>query len=226
MTRIEALMERDEEIRKTFYSLHPDVRNLVDYIYAGATDIDFENLVRKVGIQVTHGNQGWKYGRGAHPEHYIFTSKVNVASSFGVNATLSIRLHCIDGLAISLLMHFGSDDTVSVHPNTLRLASLYLLAHSDHMFQGLGERAYTGELNIILVPDSEWFAKVYLTRFLFDVRKGEHTEVLRELIKHSGEKLNDILDLCNQYQLDELTMVILRIIEEEGINVGQEQFRL
>lgn len=243
MTRIEAIMERDEEIKKMFYALHPDVVNLVDYIYNSASDRNFEILVGQVGIQVVHGNQGWKYGRGEHPKHYIFESKVSVTNPYGKNPIMSIKLHCTDGLGISLLLHWeevnarmyeyiDTDTAISSDKglNTLRLASLYLLAHSDHVFEGLGERSYEGEFNTMFSQfykfKDSFYASCYLNRFLFDVRKGDHTEVLREFIKHSGKRLTDILDLCNQYQLDELTMAILRIIEEEKLNVGQEQFRL
>ena len=220
MDRLQRLILEKWEVANKFGRLYPLVLDLINYIYAELSDEDFEAAVDSINLTVVR--------TFAYSYDYVDKldfSKVRVYSDgnyrYGITGTKRIPtgIHVTiigDGKEINLIM-----------PN-------------DYQVLGTTELEMMIWANTYLYPitvDDDDIKHIYenisgfdvsLERLAFDVRKGLTLEPLKGFIRFHKDKIPDILETCKKHEWSDLTMVILREIEESGIRdqVLDREFRL
>jgi hypothetical protein len=226
-------MVRDIDIRDKFRTAHPGIIGFLDYIYAECSDDEFESVVKDCGIKVRHISS---FGISDYKCYDFKESYIRVENYYSECSRLHVSIEDVNGHIINLYTPF----LMNRYVNPLRIVCLYLCAHSNAVRCGRNlydlktecekifnlyanstytSPAYPGFLRTIITER-------YIRRLAFDVEKSIHLEVLTEFIKCSYEYINTILDICNENNMNELTMTILRIIEEEGLRENAEPIRL
>lgn len=233
-SRLSDLMVKDSDIRDKFRTAHPGIIGFLDYIYAECSDDEFESVIKDCDIKIRNissfGISDYNYKRYDFKESYI-----RVENYYSEHPRMHVSIEDVNGHMINLYTPFLTNRYL----NTLRIVCLYLCTHSNAVRCGRNlydlkaecEKIFNLYINRTRIRKYSVFlqniiAEQYIRRLAFDVEKNIHLEVLREFIKCSYEYIDTILDICNQNDMNELTMMILRIVEEDGLRESKELIRL
>ena len=220
--RLERLILERYDMASKFGSLHPLVRELIEYIYAELNDEAFEKVADCITLTIT---RAFAY---SHFSNKIEFSKVRVYSdgnSYTSSGRIRTGIHVtiiMDGNEMDLILpKFWRDmqnpDNFATELEMMLWANMFLHPITND----------TSDTNYIYEHISGGL-DVFLERLAFDIRHGLTEVPLKGFIRFHKDKIPYILETCKKHEWSDLTMTILRAVEESGMReqVLEREFRL
>lgn len=208
MDRLQRLILERWEVANKFGELHPLVLGLINYIYAELSNEYFEAAVDNTKLTVV---RTFAFSYSVDKLDFSKVRVYNDGNYTGIHVAI-----ISDGKEISLIMPNDYQVSGTTEIEMLLWANMYLYPLT------------VDGNDIRYIYENVRGFDVYLERLAFDIRKGLTLEPLKGFISFHKDKMPYILDTCKKHEWSDLTMVILREIEESGIRdqVLEKEFRL
>ena len=220
--RLERLILERYDMASKFGSLHPIVRELIEYIYAELSDEEFEKAAYYITLTITRtlayctNSDKLEFSKvRVYSNGNSYTSSGRIATGTHVNIIM-------DGKEIDLILpNFWRDlrdpDKFSTALEMMLWANMFLhpitvdTSDTKYIYEHI-----SGGLD------------VFLERLAFDIRHGLTDVPLKGFIGLHKDKIPYILETCKKHEWSDLTMAILRVVEESGMReqVLEREFRL
>ena len=220
--RLERLILERYDMASKFGSLHPIVRELIEYIYAELSDEEFEKAAYYITLTIT---RTLAYCTNSDKLEF---SKARVYSNWNTYTSSG----CIrTGIHVTIIMDWKEID--------LMLPNFYGAMQDRDKFNTALEMMLWA--NMFLHPitidtsDTNYIYEhisggldVFLERLAYDIRHGLTDIPLKGFIRLHKDKIPYILETCKKHEWNDLTMAILRVVEESGMReqLLEREFRL
>lgn len=206
MTRLQNLIAGDTEVKERFGRLHPKIIEMLNYVLLQLDDRKFKIYVSLIRVE------------------YIFNSiyqnnysdeirSIDLYTDYETDNSAVIEIHAGTSNTRIYLPTLNSGNFVEDNIIAMRL----FLFYADHIESESIDQQRTWTYNCT----DDKIRQAILNLFSEDVANGV-TKLFREYIVFNKEFVSDIIQKCSESGYRELTMLIMRICEEENLRTGNQ----
>lgn len=206
MTRLQKLIDKDQEVKERFGRLHPKIIEMLNYVLLQLDDGKFKIYVSLIHVEYIFN---FIYQNNYSDE----IRSISLYTDYETNNSAIIEIYAGTSNTRIYLPTLNSGNFLEDNIIAMRL----FLFYADHIESESINRQRTWTYNCT----DDRIRQAILNMFAEDVANGV-TKYLREYIIFNKDYIGDIIQKCSESKFHEMTMEILRICQEENLHNNTE----